>query len=149
MTASGAKVLVTTPGGRDKVGEIRQRLAGLETVVVVGPDVAGVEGGVASFNGLENGHADVPVAIETRGEDPAMMIFTSGTTGPPKGALHAHRVLIGHIPGVQTHHEFMPQAGDKLVDPGGLGLGWRLAQCAVAGIAALACPLFSSPAQKF
>ena len=41
LTASGAKVLVTTPGGRDKVGEIRQRLAGLETVVVVGPDCRG------------------------------------------------------------------------------------------------------------
>jgi len=148
LTASGAKVLVTTPGGRDKVGEIRQRLAGLETVVVVGPDVAGVEGGVASFNGLENGHADVPVAIETRGEDPAMMIFTSGTTGPPKGALHAHRVLIGHIPGVQTHHEFMPQAGDKLWTPADWAWAGGLLNVLLPGLL-LGVPVVSSPAQKF
>ncbi len=39
------------------------------------------------------------------------MIYTSGTTGHPKGALHAHRVLIGHLPGVEMHHDFLPQAG--------------------------------------
>ena len=46
-----------------------------------------------------------------------MMIFTSGTTGPPKGALHGHRVLLGHLPGVQMHHEFLPQPGDLLWTP--------------------------------
>ena len=30
-----------------------------------------------------------------------MMIYTSGTTGQPKGALHGHRVLLGHLPGVE------------------------------------------------
>jgi acetyl-CoA synthetase len=45
------------------------------------------------------------------------MIYTSGTTGHPKGALHAHRVLLGHLPGVQMHHEFLPQAGDRLWTP--------------------------------
>src|SRR5690606_5863578 len=49
--------------------------------------------------------------------DPAMMIFTSGTTGPPKGALHGHRVLLGHLPGVQFHHEFLPQPDDLLWTP--------------------------------
>ena len=46
-----------------------------------------------------------------------MMIFTSGTTGPPKGALHGHRVLLGHLPGVQMPHEFLPQPGDLLWTP--------------------------------
>jgi acetyl-CoA synthetase len=40
------------------------------------------------------------------------MIYTSGTTGNPKGALHGHRVLPGHLPGVQMPHEFMPRPGD-------------------------------------
>ncbi|MHA1128223.1 MAG: AMP-binding protein, partial [Alphaproteobacteria bacterium] len=43
--------------------------------------------------------------------------YTSGTTGPPKGALHGHRVLLGHQPGVETHHNFLPQKGDCLWTP--------------------------------
>ena len=46
-----------------------------------------------------------------------MMVYTSGTTGQPKGALHGHRVLIGHFPGVETHHDFLPQPGDRLWTP--------------------------------
>src|SRR4029078_5012575 len=50
-------------------------------------------------------------------EDPALIMYTSGTTGPPKGALHAHRVLLGHLPGVELPHEFLPQAGDRFWTP--------------------------------
>ncbi len=45
------------------------------------------------------------------------MIFTSGTTGPPKGALHGHRVLVGHLPGFAYTHEFLPQPGDRMWTP--------------------------------
>lgn len=55
--------------------------------------------------------------LDTAADDPAMMIYTSGTTGKPKGALHAHRVLLGHLPGVEMHHEFLPKAGDRLWTP--------------------------------
>jgi acetyl-CoA synthetase len=55
--------------------------------------------------------------VATGPDDPAMMIYTSGTTGAPKGALHGHRVLLGHLPGVQMPHEFLPQPGDRLWTP--------------------------------
>jgi len=45
------------------------------------------------------------------------MVYTSGTTGPPKGALHGHRVLLGHLPGMQYHHDFFPQEGDLTWTP--------------------------------
>ncbi|MHA7878236.1 MAG: acetate--CoA ligase [Saccharospirillum sp.] len=32
----------------------------------------------------------------TRGEDPALLHFTSGTTGKPKGALHVHQAVVAH-----------------------------------------------------
>ncbi len=35
---------------------------------------------------------------QTRAEDPAYLIYTSGTTAEPKGVLHAHRALIGRQP---------------------------------------------------
>ena len=49
--------------------------------------------------------------------DPAILIYTSGTTGKPKGALHAHRVLTGHLPGVELSHDFLGQEGDCLWTP--------------------------------
>ena len=45
--------------------------------------------------------ADLAVATPDTGpDDPALLIYTSGTTGQPKGALHGHRVVLGHMPGV-------------------------------------------------
>ena len=148
LAASGARALITTAGGRDKVAAIRQRLAMLEAIVVAGDEALGDEGDIVSFNGLENGHSDATVAVETRAEDPAMMIFTSGTTGPPKGALHGHRVLIGHVPGVQAHHEFMPQSGDKLWTPADWAWAGGLLNVLLPGLL-LGVPVVSSPAQKF
>lgn len=55
--------------------------------------------------------------VETGPDVPAIMVYTSGTTGPPKGALHGHRVLLGHLPGVQFSHDLLPQPGDRLWTP--------------------------------
>src|SRR5699024_8331297 len=55
--------------------------------------------------------------VATLAEDPAVIIYTSGTTGQPKGALHAHRVLLGHLPGVEISHNLLPQADDRLWTP--------------------------------
>jgi len=55
--------------------------------------------------------------VETGPETPAVLIYTSGTTGSPKGALHGHRVLTGHLPGVEMSHDFLGQAGDCLWTP--------------------------------
>ncbi len=55
--------------------------------------------------------------VVTAADDPALMVYTSGTTGPPKGALHAHRVLLGHLPGIEIPHEFLPQPGDRFWTP--------------------------------
>lgn len=54
---------------------------------------------------------------DTGPEDPAVLIYTSGTTGSPKGALHGHRMLTGHLPGVEISHDFLGQPGDCLWTP--------------------------------
>jgi len=56
-------------------------------------------------------------AVRTRPDTPALLVYTSGTTGPPKGALHAHRVLAGHLPGFGLSHDFFPQDGDRIWTP--------------------------------
>jgi acetyl-CoA synthetase len=45
------------------------------------------------------------------------MIFTSGTTGPPKGALHGHRVLLGHLPGYEMAYDFPARDNDVVWTP--------------------------------
>ncbi len=54
---------------------------------------------------------------DTLADDPALIIYTSGTTGPAKGALHAHRVLLGHLPGVEMPQDLFPQGGDLFWTP--------------------------------
>jgi acetyl-CoA synthetase len=55
--------------------------------------------------------------VETGAQEPAVLIYTSGTTGSPKGALHGHRVLTGHLPGVEMSHDFLGQPDDCLWTP--------------------------------
>jgi acetyl-CoA synthetase len=110
---AGAKALIANAAGVSKLAEIRADLPHLGTVI----STDGRDGGVLGLaESLEQASPDFTPAA-TAADDPALMIYTSGTTGPPKGALHAHRVLLGHLPGVEMHHEFLPQPDDRLWTP--------------------------------
>lgn len=62
--------------------------------------------------------ADVAVVVpDTEPDDPALLIYTSGTTGQPKGALHGHRVVLGHMPGVVRALDGFPEPGDVFWTP--------------------------------
>jgi acetyl-CoA synthetase len=113
---SSARAVITDTASLEKIAPIRARLPHLECLLVV--DGAGSEGGssVDYRRGMEAA-SDRFAAVDTRAEDPAIIIYTSGTTGQPKGALHAHRVLIGHMPGVEMPHEFFPRPGDRFWTP--------------------------------
>ena len=113
LNAAGVKAVVTNDAGNAKLATIRARLLLLETVV----SIDGADAGTLDFHKLVADHPPRFAAVETGPDDPAMMIFTSGTTGPPKGALHGHRVLLGHLPGVQMAHEFLPRPGDLFWTP--------------------------------
>ncbi len=55
--------------------------------------------------------------VDTAADDPAFLNFTSGTTGNPKGALQAHRSMLGHVPGAEFGLDFFPQPGDVMWSP--------------------------------
>ncbi len=112
---ASVRFAVTDGAGFEKLETIRPSLPALETVITTSR--TGDLRGAIAFGGLLDVDADGFVACETGPDTPALIIFTSGTTGPPKGALHGHRVVIGHLPGVMSHHDFMPQPGDRIWSP--------------------------------
>jgi acetyl-CoA synthetase len=53
----------------------------------------------------------------TRADEPFNLIYTSGTTGAPKGALIAHRSLIGNLTGFVASQNWMPRQTDVFWSP--------------------------------
>ncbi|WP_323783533.1 AMP-binding protein [Thalassovita sp.] len=85
---------------------------------------------------------------ETGPEDPAVLIYTSGTTGAPKGALHGHRVLTGHLPGVEISHDLLGQPGDCLWTPADWAWIGGLFDVLMPGLA-LGVPVVAARMDKF
>ena len=110
---SQAKAVVTDSANLPKLLEIRDRLPALRTILVTDGPAAGAE----DFRALLSRASDRFQTVATGPDDPALIMYTSGTTGPPKGALHAHRVVLGHLPGVEMPHDFFPQPGDLFWTP--------------------------------
>ncbi|MBL8350747.1 MAG: acetate--CoA ligase [Burkholderiaceae bacterium] len=96
MAIGQAKVLVTTDAlYRRKIAAIRDRLPDLQQVIVADRGDAPPPG-TLDFETLLAGASDQPPEIRTRADDPALLHFTSGTTGTPKGALHVHEAVLTH-----------------------------------------------------
>jgi acetyl-CoA synthetase len=144
LHAAGVRALVTNATGLAKVGAIAGRLPALELIV----SIDGADRGALDFEALSHRPDPDFVPADTLADDPALMIFTSGTTGPPKGALHAHRVLIGHVPGVQMPHEFLPQPGDRIWTPADWAWAGGLLNILLPGLL-LGVPVVASAAEKF
>lgn len=86
-----ARVLVTTAALYEKkVAALREALPRLEYVIVVGDPAPP---GTLSFRELTDRASAVYVIEPTSAEAPALLHFTSGTTGTPKGALHVHQEI--------------------------------------------------------
>src|SRR5260370_15312209 len=90
---SGARAIVTDREGAAKLQGLRERLPELRFVFCAD----GTAPGAIDLHGALDQASDRFEPADTAAEDPAVIIYTSGTTGQPKGALHAHRVLLGHL----------------------------------------------------
>lgn len=118
---SGARAIVTNGDALAKLAEIAPDLPDLALILCKNlPDDAASRFPNIEVVDFDKAIADQPdsfPAVDTAADDPAVIIYTSGTTGSPKGALHAHRVLLGHLPGVEVSHNLLPQPGDRLWTP--------------------------------
>lgn len=73
--------------------------------------VLDLEQALSDISTWEAPHKTVP-------NDPAYLVYTSGTTGYPKGVLHAHRSLIGRTPAAEYWFDFDPSGEDRIMHSG-------------------------------
>jgi acetyl-CoA synthetase len=96
MADSRAKVLVTSSALKKKIVGILPELPDLERIVIVqrGKEMSDSED--LSYEEAMARASDSFETVRTSKEDYAIMHYTSGTTGKPKGAVHVHNAVIGH-----------------------------------------------------
>lgn len=93
-----AAVLVTTPMlYQRKVSQLRDRLPSLKHVLLIGDEkeIGNIPGTLNFRRLMEEANSEFLIP-PTSPEDTALLHFTSGTTGTPKGAIHVHGAMLVH-----------------------------------------------------
>ena len=98
LSIGEGNLLVTTAAlyGRRRIAELRARLPHLKHVLIVPDGQSELPAGTVDFHRLMDGAADRYEIEPTDAEDMALIHFTSGTTGKPKGAVHVHQAVLAH-----------------------------------------------------
>ena len=93
-----AKILVTTESlYHRKVAGLRSTLPHLQHILLVGDDPKSTDvPHTLDYHRLMVEASDQFVIGRTEPEDMALLHFTSGTTGTPKGAVHVHEAVVAH-----------------------------------------------------
>ena len=114
LADSGASVLITSDEGFERCRSALADLPGLRHTLVVSQRPRSHDRDFWRL--LERGAPD-HACRDTAAEDPGLMLYTSGTTGQPKGVLHAHRMILASTASMSFAHDRFPQAGDRLWTP--------------------------------
>ena len=126
---SGTCFLIVAHQRAELIESLREVLPDLHTVLPVfeaGPVALNAEGFAEEEldSSLENSfwqcmqttepHTET---AELKPDDPAFLLYTSGTTGPPKGALVPQRALLGNLTGFECSHNGFSQTNDVVFTP--------------------------------
>jgi acetyl-CoA synthetase len=79
-----------------KVAAIRADLPALKHILIVRGPGGSVPADAHDFDAMLASASDEFATVETRDDEIALLHFTSGTTGKPKGVLHAHGAVLAH-----------------------------------------------------
>jgi acetyl-CoA synthetase/medium-chain acyl-CoA synthetase len=94
---SGAVAIIAAADQISAVEEVRRELASVSHYLAwTGGDHSTPDGWTELTSALAVQPIDEPAGCETRASDPALVYYTSGTTGPPKAVLHDHAYTWSH-----------------------------------------------------
>ena len=97
LELGAAAVLITSDVLYErKVAAIRAHLPALKHVLIVRTTNLALPAATVDFDAALAAAADEFAAVPTGADDIALLHFTSGTTGRPKGVLHAHAAVVAH-----------------------------------------------------
>jgi acetyl-CoA synthetase len=109
----GIRVVITDAANLEKLLEAKKSAPQTERIYIIDGHGPQAESLAACLEVARDSFAN----LDTAADDPAFLNFTSGTTGNPKGALQAHRSMLGHLPGAEFSLDFFPQPGDVMWSP--------------------------------
>lgn len=105
---SGARVIVAENTIWERVGLDPLSTAKLDHVITV--DAPGA--GMTAWDDCISNDASGFNPVQTKSEAPALLMYTSGSTGLPKGLLHSHRILHAYIPSVTMFYDLELELAD-------------------------------------
>ena len=98
IEASNVNVLFVSERYFPIYQEIRSKLPGVRNVFTLDFEAAGLR----TFEALREDGVDVPFFADVDDNDPAMVIYTSGTTALPKGVVLTHKTLTAYVINTQN-----------------------------------------------
>lgn len=112
---SGATAIIATPAVLEAVSTVRTDLPALRHAYTVGGD--GIDGAPPFALLAEPTGEGAPANVDptTGGEDLAVLLYTSGTAGAPKGAMLSHRALIANHRQVARVRPPIVESGDVVL----------------------------------
>ncbi|KAK5577750.1 hypothetical protein RB653_002698 [Dictyostelium firmibasis] len=113
ISASSASCVITDLDNLQKLLKVVHKLPYLKKIIVFAENLDSINSNDINIIELWNDKISDKYLkefepIKTKSIDPAFLLYTSGTTGLPKGCLHAHKVLIGNLVGCQFTLNLLP-----------------------------------------